>query len=546
MGINSTFVRRALVVIISLITSLSTVKTFASLKQWEGWQLDTLDALEGTNHPGRHNIGTFYDVSSDERFDGSGGDSGHESGGRSGEYIDDGSDFVGSGSAFCLLIKDDNDILSEWIAYHYHVFRMRQLIVAVDPSSKTSPSEILKRWTSEGSNGNFDLDVTVMENDQFMPDYFRSEPKDYSKMPFTTLWQANVTKLPLSPRLRTHTAEDINLANFETEEQRAVAHKVNNHQIRQRYFYYRCMKRVKRKYPATNISWTALIDTDEYLVPNPWVSSHVYDDAPVNETLVDTVELNSMFPGKPGSNSLLAYFHRFLDQNHRLLELAGIGRTPTWKGCVMMPRILFGSKEDDEAADTTTGESLTTAATTTTWDHAKFESLRWRYHQNYNEGFETFFESKPGNYPMKAILDVSRHEFTPKEGFDANGIPFSLPGLHWPSRRCFKEPTENNFIENSRKSEQPIAIYHYLGSKERFLYRGDNRRDPHIYEAKNNVSNYAYGDANRPAANDSGRHRGDERWWIKGWFDSFVATYGADAAYSVLGEEFATRTKTER
>ena len=43
------------------------------------------------------------------------------------------------GSAFCLLIKDDNDLLSEWIAYHYHVFNMRRLIVAMDPTSKTSP-----------------------------------------------------------------------------------------------------------------------------------------------------------------------------------------------------------------------------------------------------------------------------------------------------------------------------------------------------------------------------------------------------------------------
>jgi hypothetical protein len=39
----------------------------------------------------------------------------------------------------CLLIKDDNDILSEWIAYHYHVLKMRRLVVAVDPLSIESP-----------------------------------------------------------------------------------------------------------------------------------------------------------------------------------------------------------------------------------------------------------------------------------------------------------------------------------------------------------------------------------------------------------------------
>ena len=46
----------------------------------------------------------------------------------------------------CLLIKDDNDILPEWLAYHYHTMNLRNLIVAVDPSSSELPSEILQKW----------------------------------------------------------------------------------------------------------------------------------------------------------------------------------------------------------------------------------------------------------------------------------------------------------------------------------------------------------------------------------------------------------------
>eukprot|EP00535_Pseudo-nitzschia_heimii_P001226 CAMPEP_0197176734 /NCGR_PEP_ID=MMETSP1423-20130617/2556_1 /TAXON_ID=476441 /ORGANISM="Pseudo-nitzschia heimii, Strain UNC1101" /LENGTH=131 /DNA_ID=CAMNT_0042626143 /DNA_START=454 /DNA_END=846 /DNA_ORIENTATION=- len=37
------------------------------------------------------------------------------------------------GPAFCMLIKDDNDILDEWIGYHYHTMKMRKVVVAVDP-----------------------------------------------------------------------------------------------------------------------------------------------------------------------------------------------------------------------------------------------------------------------------------------------------------------------------------------------------------------------------------------------------------------------------
>ena len=42
----------------------------------------------------------------------------------------------------CLLIKDNNSILPEWLAYHYTVLPLRRLIVGVDPSSDTDPQSI--------------------------------------------------------------------------------------------------------------------------------------------------------------------------------------------------------------------------------------------------------------------------------------------------------------------------------------------------------------------------------------------------------------------
>ena len=46
----------------------------------------------------------------------------------------------------CLLIRDDNQLLSEWISYHYHTLKLRYLVIAVDPDSQTSPHNILQRW----------------------------------------------------------------------------------------------------------------------------------------------------------------------------------------------------------------------------------------------------------------------------------------------------------------------------------------------------------------------------------------------------------------
>jgi len=39
--------------------------------------------------------------------------------------------------------------LIEWIAYHYHVVKLRHLIITMDPKSTTSPIKILERWSNK-------------------------------------------------------------------------------------------------------------------------------------------------------------------------------------------------------------------------------------------------------------------------------------------------------------------------------------------------------------------------------------------------------------
>ena len=77
----------------------------------------------------------------------------------------------------CLLIKDDNAILSEWIAYHYHTVNLRHLVVAVDPSSTESPASILSRWRQ-----NTDLKVNYWNDTDYMPQSFTDSgyfPEEY-------------------------------------------------------------------------------------------------------------------------------------------------------------------------------------------------------------------------------------------------------------------------------------------------------------------------------------------------------------------------------
>jgi hypothetical protein len=68
----------------------------------------------------------------------------------------------------CLLIRDDNDILPEWLAYHYHVIGLRHLIVAIDPLSSESPHAILQKWRKHLTQ----LEVLEWTDAHFMPSSF--------------------------------------------------------------------------------------------------------------------------------------------------------------------------------------------------------------------------------------------------------------------------------------------------------------------------------------------------------------------------------------
>ena len=56
----------------------------------------------------------------------------------------------------CLLVKDDNQLLPEWLAYHYTVMPLRRLIVGVDPLSLTRVEPILDKYRELG----MDIDVS--------------------------------------------------------------------------------------------------------------------------------------------------------------------------------------------------------------------------------------------------------------------------------------------------------------------------------------------------------------------------------------------------
>lgn len=430
---------------------------------------------------------------------------------------------VGSASAFCLLIKDDNDILSEWVAYHYHVFSMRRLIVAVDPDSKQNPRDVLQPYFK------LNLNFTVWQDSDYTPNYFHNpNALDYSKLPNSVrqsveLVNKSSTKKNsaqlLEPILKTDWHKDKTYVRKHQEEVRQQILKINSHRFRQKNFVSECFRRVRLEEDG-GISWVVHIDTDEYLVPNPWIASYVYNASNANENRRD--ELGAILPEKPSDGSLWSFFSKFMESASR-------------RGCVMMPRILFGGKEDKKHVKNTTAtvESNNGNQTTKyTWNHRNFESLRWQYHSDFESN------SRPKSMVNVQMLHNREPIFETKLARSIHRpmgqtLKSGKPG-------CSAEPLR---INNRNNDQQPLAVYHYLGSLKRYMARKDARRDPSIYKRNNNKSNFARGDENLSSANTTttATNAATTRWWMGEWLEDFVETHGPETAYAVLGESYGTR-----
>ena len=120
----------------------------------------------------------------------------------------------------CLIVKDDNHWLIEWLAFHYHVLPLRELIVMVDPTSTTSPNEIFERWKGK-------INIETWRDESVIPSHI------FKKVETGVIDQAHL------------------------------------HRHRQQFFYGHCL----RAFHQRNASWVFLGDTDEFVVPNPYSNS---------------------------------------------------------------------------------------------------------------------------------------------------------------------------------------------------------------------------------------------------------------------------------
>jgi hypothetical protein len=121
----------------------------------------------------------------------------------------------------CILSMDDNIYWPEWLAYHWQYLPLRRLIVATDPRSKTSPREILDRYSKRSL-----MNVTIWSDEDYLADHFLQRIKN---------------------------ATDTDKGEL-----------VNIYLRRQKLFLWKCLA----QFVNENQTWIASFDTDEYVFPN--------------------------------------------------------------------------------------------------------------------------------------------------------------------------------------------------------------------------------------------------------------------------------------
>jgi hypothetical protein len=257
----------------------------------------------------------------------------------------------------CLLIMDENFRLREWIAYHYHVLPLRFLIVSVDPKSKESPDLILEQFRKH-----LDMTILLWNESEYI------------------VWGDDA----VSPR------------------QKLL--------IRQRRFLSHCLEFLYHQ----NRTWTALWDTDEYIVFNKYNFTRQH---PTSGNLATS----AIDMSKQGA--IFEYLTSYSERN-----------------CIAMPRVLVGNQETPSIMN----ESHPL-------NPNRFDTLRFRY-----RGFFTAKENGIG----KCMLNVQQ----------IATLPIIVINPHRPVLEICPPPQGSIFLSS------PFYLNHFVGSWEAYSYRDDSRK----------------------------------------------------------------------
>eukprot|EP00980_Cylindrotheca_fusiformis_P005988 scaffold1284_cov108-Cylindrotheca_fusiformis.AAC.2 len=309
--------------------------------------------------------------------------------------------------AGCLVTRDDKVPLPEWLAYHYTVLPLRYLIVSVDPRSLTSPEGLFDLYRN-----NTDLKIEVWKSNWF--------------------WRAESWR---NPEMSPPTTEEMKLE---------VRHQ------RQFDFYKYCLLRLKK----LNYTWTAVIDTDEFVTYNvPMAAEEEVQKAKNGLTREQRARLFPSVPGK--QNETIA--HSIQKQYE-----SGWGIYSNTSLCVSMPRVQFFSKHIQKLPDPF--GLANSQREKYAFEQSDFSTLQLTAYDSLTNGS---FSNPDKGLLVKSLINVAMTK--PK---------YKLDNPHTIYLECGRSVFRLKVGEG-----WPYRVHHYSASLKSFVSRPE--RTPEIWEQRN-------------------------------------------------------------
>jgi len=341
----------------------------------------------------------------------------------------------------CLLIKDENNNLPEWIAYHYHVAQLRNLVICMDPTSVSSPLEIINRWNGTNKMG---MSIDLWTNDSYISSKLKGIP-------------------PTN-------------ASYENLQHRKG--------IRQQNCYLNCLKHHRKN----GRKWTMFIDADEYLTFNNIADDDRKDIFNKVENKKNDRISSPKFGFLSNSSRVRMIIRGFsieftksdkvcLKARTRLpLELGykTIGEFLTnessyfpWSksNCVVLPRLHFGNTEeiDQDIFNRSIPQNVS-------FDLKKFSTLRF-FRRDLKEIYMNFNRNVPKF--GKSIVDVSR----------VFGAVY-LKSIH---TIIDQDLCKGKSATYAQFDTALLRVNHYSMSRESFFAKDDFRRSEEMYKERSQI-----------------------------------------------------------
>ncbi len=377
------------------------------------------------------------------------------------------------GFGACLMVKDDNDLLYEWIAYHYTVLSLRHVVIGIDVGSLQNVSNVLSRWDNVNLASHHQLRYWILQPEEFMYRHHRD-----------------------------HNGQDpILFSNNNEPTGRSTDWKQDHHHAlieRQKGFVTVCSEILK----AAGVAWTLYIDSDEFIAWNP-LSDDEDIQLQTNIRQRNAMNNRSYTIRKQFATSNKRYTGRNASKNwnyyERIRQLQNQHDLPE---CYTMPRLLVGALENRTCPERYGVNEVQQLARRQIGNRFMHMSTL-RYFQHARKG--DFSRSKYG----KVMMDLTR--------IDIETIRTNPPrNIHRPyTEHCVA--AGGVYFPNSY-----FFILHYIGSWERYISRGSNdrRRNRREWEYR------AYVDDGNMSACDSTVHR---------WLVQFQQLVGEDRTKYLLG-----------